>query len=423
MAIPFGNMRVVQASFDSRPSSISLAKGAAFRSLTGMRIGNATAIPVIALVRGVPLPIGLRHELEAIFKTDFSSVRIHIGSQPRGIGALALTSGENICFAPGQYRPAGAEGRWLLAHELAHVVQQRNKRVRNPFTSSAAVVQDPVLEIEADRWARAVSGLSRSQTNTWQTLSIQRTRAAIVGATGFILECAPPGRENGRSLTTQSAPHCGIRAPGSSRAQVIQPYLIFRDDFNARLNNSYKRAWRNFEQAVSDQAYFRYVRDSQNITLQVSVEAADRWYGETSMWIRRFGRWYDVDKHNIEVWSQAPAGAPIAIWIKIAHNLFENQIGETLAHEWNLHGRGFAKFAQYFRDRDHSSRDIRAEWRRANSPGGYLDVRRQHDELGQRQNPYMRRTIRSMISYLEGWGLPTRAYYLYQEYALDVGRH
>lgn len=182
MAMPFGNTRVVQASFDSMPSSTPLSKGAAFRSVTGMRIGNATAIPAIPLGRGAPLPIGLRHELEAIFKTDFSSVRIHIGSQPRGIGALALASGENICFAPGQYRPAGAEGRWLLAHELAHVVQQRNKRVRNPFTSSAAVVQDPALETEADRWARAVSGLSRSQTNTWRPLSIQRTRAAIVGA-------------------------------------------------------------------------------------------------------------------------------------------------------------------------------------------------------------------------------------------------
>src|SRR5262249_38297722 len=67
------------------------------------------------------------------------------------IGALALTQGSNLYFAQGQYNPHTSRGRQLLGHELAHVVQQRAGRVRNPFASGVAVVQDRALETEADR--------------------------------------------------------------------------------------------------------------------------------------------------------------------------------------------------------------------------------------------------------------------------------
>ncbi len=56
---------------------------------------------------------------------DFSQVRIHEGSHVVGIGAVAYADGSNIHFASGEYNPHSAEGRQLLAHELAHVVQQR----------------------------------------------------------------------------------------------------------------------------------------------------------------------------------------------------------------------------------------------------------------------------------------------------------
>ena len=116
--------------------------------------GNAQPLPP-GLVRmgggGRPLPDGVRQKMETFFKADFSDVRVHVGSEAPAIGALAFTLGSSLYFAPGQYNPDTPHGQQLLGHELTHVLQQRAGRVRNPFGSGIAVVQDPSLEAEADR--------------------------------------------------------------------------------------------------------------------------------------------------------------------------------------------------------------------------------------------------------------------------------
>ncbi len=100
---------------------------------------------------GRQLPDALRMQMETALDTDFTAVRVHVGPQAQSIGAIAFTIGNDIYFAPGQYSPDTAPGRHLIGHELAHVVQQRQGRVRNPFNTGVAVVQDQMLEAEADR--------------------------------------------------------------------------------------------------------------------------------------------------------------------------------------------------------------------------------------------------------------------------------
>lgn len=100
---------------------------------------------------GRPLPEALQQKMESFFRASFGDVRVHVGPEAPAIGALAFTLGSDIYFAPGQYDPASPRGQQLLGHELAHVVQQRQGRVRNPFGAGIAVVQDPGLEAEADR--------------------------------------------------------------------------------------------------------------------------------------------------------------------------------------------------------------------------------------------------------------------------------
>jgi hypothetical protein len=77
---------------------------------------------------GRPLDAGTRQDMEQRFGHDFSQVRIHEGAaaeqSARDVGARAYTVGSNIAFAAGQFAPASAEGRRLLAHELTHVIQQ-----------------------------------------------------------------------------------------------------------------------------------------------------------------------------------------------------------------------------------------------------------------------------------------------------------
>lgn len=106
---------------------------------------------------GQPLPAEVRQRMEAFFGANFSDVRIHMGTKAAAIGALAFTHGSDIHFAPGQYNPSTPQGQRMLAHELAHVVQQRSSRVRNPFGSGVAIVQDAALETEAENASRRLA--------------------------------------------------------------------------------------------------------------------------------------------------------------------------------------------------------------------------------------------------------------------------
>jgi hypothetical protein len=65
---------------------------------------------------------------------DLSDVRVHTdvnaAAAARSVGAEAYTQGNNIYFGPGQYNPGSPGTGKLLAHELTHVVQQRQGGVK-----------------------------------------------------------------------------------------------------------------------------------------------------------------------------------------------------------------------------------------------------------------------------------------------------
>lgn len=81
---------------------------------------------------GHPLTGDQRSFFEPRFGHDFSRVRVHdspeAGRAASGINALAFTFGRDVVFASGAFRPHSEGGRRLLAHELAHVVQQGEAR-------------------------------------------------------------------------------------------------------------------------------------------------------------------------------------------------------------------------------------------------------------------------------------------------------
>ncbi|MDP5279077.1 DUF4157 domain-containing protein [Sphingomonas sp. DG1-23] len=83
----------------------------------------------VARAPGRPLDPAARTFMEARLRHDFSSVRVHAGTQAayaaRAVDARAYTLGQNIVFGQGEYTPGTTEGTRLLAHELTHVVQQR----------------------------------------------------------------------------------------------------------------------------------------------------------------------------------------------------------------------------------------------------------------------------------------------------------
>src|SRR5215472_6857652 len=78
---------------------------------------------------GAPLESGARSFLEERMGTDFSDVRVHTGGRAdesaRAINAQAYTVGSDVVFRSGAYEPDTPGGRHVLAHELAHVMQQK----------------------------------------------------------------------------------------------------------------------------------------------------------------------------------------------------------------------------------------------------------------------------------------------------------
>ncbi len=107
--------------------------------------GEAAESAIASLGAGTPLPGSERAFFEPRFGEDFSSVRIHVGGgadlAARVLGARAFTLGSDIGFAAGEYRPGDSEGRRLLAHELAHTLQQGHavRAEPNPQAKCAGV--------------------------------------------------------------------------------------------------------------------------------------------------------------------------------------------------------------------------------------------------------------------------------------------
>ena len=94
--------------------------------------------------------------MEARFGHDFSQVRVHADSgaaaSARSVDALAYTVGSDVVFGEGRYEPATPTGSWLLAHELAHTVQQRGAT-----TEAAPVAPGSALETSARDAGRAAA--------------------------------------------------------------------------------------------------------------------------------------------------------------------------------------------------------------------------------------------------------------------------
>ncbi|RWE39182.1 DUF4157 domain-containing protein, partial [Mesorhizobium sp.] len=103
----------------------------------------------------------LRGNMERSFGADFSAVRLHSDAgAARTAGqyaAKAVTVGDNVYFGGGRYAPQSGEGRRLIAHELAHVVQQRRGGATAPRIDGSGG-----LEREAGRAADQAIGGGRA---------------------------------------------------------------------------------------------------------------------------------------------------------------------------------------------------------------------------------------------------------------------
>jgi pyrrolidone-carboxylate peptidase len=149
--------------------------------------GLAVAPPIVHDVLsspGRPLEPGTRATMERSFGHDFGKVRVHTDARAaesaRAVHARAYTVGSDVVFADGRYAPGSEAGRRLLAHELAHVVQQENvggrrvQRARLQIASpadaaeaDAAAVAERVADNASSGRIRPLTGRAPRVLRTW----------------------------------------------------------------------------------------------------------------------------------------------------------------------------------------------------------------------------------------------------------------
>jgi hypothetical protein len=129
----------------------------------GPNAERSKVLGVISSGHGRPLDGPARRLMETGFGADFGSVRVHTGpaatESAKSVDAHAYTVGEDVVFRDGLYRPDTEAGRRMLAHELAHVVQQRRGPVPGTPAPGGIRISDPrdPFEQDADRIARRVT--------------------------------------------------------------------------------------------------------------------------------------------------------------------------------------------------------------------------------------------------------------------------
>jgi hypothetical protein len=165
------------------------------RDDNGVAANAEHAVGRAASSSGEPLPADTQARFEGSLGADLSSVRVHRSADSAAaadaVSARAYTTGQDIHFGAGQYAPQDPFGMHLLAHEVAHTVQQSSGAAREAQFKLEVSTPGDALEVEADRAADAM---------------VDGRAAPIASASGAAIQRdpAPPPQQPFRSPAVQA---------------------------------------------------------------------------------------------------------------------------------------------------------------------------------------------------------------------------
>ncbi|HVF06362.1 MAG TPA: DUF4157 domain-containing protein, partial [Frankiaceae bacterium] len=147
------------------PDSVLRLQRAAGNAGAASLMGDAPPVHDVVASGGQALDPDTRADMEGRLGHDFGDVRVHTDDKAhasaQSVNARAYTAGSHVVFQRSQYDPSSDAGRMTLAHELTHVVQQRNGPVDGTDTGGGVRVSDPSDRFEREAVAtaeRAVAG-------------------------------------------------------------------------------------------------------------------------------------------------------------------------------------------------------------------------------------------------------------------------
>lgn len=188
---------------------------------------------------GRPLDTSVMGRLGGALGQPLSDVRVHTDAAAaklaNQVDALAFTFGSHVAFGEGSYRPGTVAGDLLLAHELAHVAQQRE----GPVGGRSGINED-VAEADADQAARRAAealygkGEATSRSLRFMPLRLQRCSRKSAEQRS-VPERTPPSPRPGTKTLTNGRMEWNLRPAGSSSAEM-DVYFYPNDAVRARAN-------------------------------------------------------------------------------------------------------------------------------------------------------------------------------------------
>lgn len=171
---------------------------------------------------GAALPSSVRSEMEPRFGYDFANVRIHTDAASSrvadALGARAFTIGNNVVFGRSSFAPDTRAGRWLIAHELTHVLQQ---------TATTGVPREGAMPVQQHTGAPALHGAWHLDSDTHE---IHRELATTSGNASQMLI---PTHTGVVAIANAHQEWGWVRAEEGGRAHVagrVTRRLVFRND-------------------------------------------------------------------------------------------------------------------------------------------------------------------------------------------------
>lgn len=146
---------------------------------------NAFFSPSLATKRNKNLPEDLQNKMEKSFGQDFSGVKIHKDSKDaKDLNARAFTQGDNIHFKSGEFDPHSLSGQELIAHELSHVVQQRQGMVQethkeNGFSVNSEISLEKKADVEGQKAIEGKKINKKKPSSKNQNTSVQKKSQPI----------------------------------------------------------------------------------------------------------------------------------------------------------------------------------------------------------------------------------------------------